>query len=32
MGAVFSDEARREHGLFLGARIGLYPGEIDKLW
>jgi aminoglycoside 2'-N-acetyltransferase I len=32
MGDFFSAEARRQHGLFLGARIGLYPGEIDKLW
>ena len=28
----FSAAARRERGLFPGARIGLYPGEIDKLW
>ena len=32
MGDFFSAAARREHGLFLGARIGLYPGEIDRLW
>jgi hypothetical protein len=32
MGDFFSAAARREHGLFLGARIDLYPGEIDKLW
>lgn len=32
MGDFFSAAARRQHGLFLGARIGLYPGEIDKLW
>jgi hypothetical protein len=32
MGDFFSAEARRQHGLFLGTRIGLYPGEIDKLW
>jgi hypothetical protein len=32
MGDFFSPAARREHGLFCGARIGLYPGEIDKLW
>jgi aminoglycoside 2'-N-acetyltransferase I len=32
MGDSFSAAARRQHGLFLGTRIGLYPGEIDKLW
>jgi aminoglycoside 2'-N-acetyltransferase I len=32
MGDFLSAAARREHDLFYGARIGLYPGEIDKLW
>lgn len=32
MGDFFSAAAKREHGLFYGARIALYPGEIDKLW
>ena len=32
MGDFFSAAARREHSLFLSARIGLYPGEIDRLW
>ena len=32
LGDFFSAAARREHGLFYGARIGLYPGEIDRLW
>jgi aminoglycoside 2'-N-acetyltransferase I len=27
-----SKRARHEQGSFLRARIGLYPGEIDKLW
>jgi predicted GNAT family N-acyltransferase len=32
MGDFFSAAAKREHGSFYDARIGLYPGEIDKLW
>lgn len=32
MGDFFSVAARRERRSFDGARIGLYPGEIDKLW
>jgi predicted GNAT family N-acyltransferase len=32
MGDFFSPAARREQSLFHDARIGLYPGEIDKLW
>jgi hypothetical protein len=32
MDDFFSAAARRERGLFYGARIALYPGEIDELW
>jgi aminoglycoside 2'-N-acetyltransferase I len=32
MGRFFSARARQHEQDFLGARIGLYPGEIDKLW
>ena len=32
MGAFFSPRARQAASSFLGARIELYPGEIDKLW
>ena len=32
LGDFFSAAARREHGLLYGVRIGLYPGEIDRLW
>jgi aminoglycoside 2'-N-acetyltransferase I len=32
MGAFFSAHARAHAGEFLGARIELYPGEIDRLW
>jgi len=28
----FSDRAQRERSTFVGSRIALYPGEIDKLW
>jgi GNAT superfamily N-acetyltransferase len=28
----FSIRAQREQGTFVGSRIALYPGEIDKLW
>ncbi len=32
MAAFFSARARAHAGEFLGARIELYPGEIDRLW
>jgi aminoglycoside 2'-N-acetyltransferase I len=32
MGAFFSDLARRSAASFIHCRIGLYPGEIDRLW
>jgi aminoglycoside 2'-N-acetyltransferase I len=32
MGRFFSARARQHEQDFLGARIGLYPGEIDRLW
>jgi aminoglycoside 2'-N-acetyltransferase I len=32
LGAFFSDRARRHASTFTGARIELYPGEIDRLW
>ncbi|HWD45843.1 MAG TPA: hypothetical protein VHM23_19395 [Actinomycetota bacterium] len=32
MGGLFSAEARRRRGSFRGARIPLFPGEIDRLW
>lgn len=28
----FSAKAQREQSTFVGSRIALYPGEIDKLW
>ena len=28
----FSERAQRNAGAFEHARIGLYPGAIDKLW
>lgn len=30
--AFFSERARAATDRFVGARIGLYPGEIDRLW
>jgi len=32
MGCFFSAKARQNQQSFLGARIELYPGAIDKLW
>lgn len=32
MGAFFTDRARAARPLFTSARIGLYPGTIDRLW
>ncbi|MBC2874950.1 MULTISPECIES: GNAT family N-acetyltransferase [Streptomyces] len=32
MAGFFSARARRAAGSFRGCRIGLYPGEIDRLW
>jgi hypothetical protein len=32
LAAFFSERARRGAGRFAGARIGLYPGTIDRLW
>jgi aminoglycoside 2'-N-acetyltransferase I len=32
MGDFFSAKARRFSDTFMGCRIDLYPGEIDKLW
>ncbi len=32
LAAFFSAKAQRGAGSFAGARIGLYPGTIDKLW
>ncbi|MFJ2200749.1 GNAT family N-acetyltransferase [Streptomyces violaceusniger] len=32
MAHFFSATARRHRADFLAARIGLYPGEIDRLW
>ena len=32
MGDFFSPAARRGQASFHNARIGLYPGEIDRLW
>jgi len=32
LAAFFSERARRRAGDFSGARIGLYPGTIDRLW
>lgn len=32
MGAFFSPMAIRRRSAFLGTRVELYPGEIDRLW
>lgn len=32
MGYFYSTSARERADAFIGARIALYPGEIDKLW
>jgi len=32
MGAFFSPRAEATAGDFIGARIELYPGDIDRLW
>ncbi|MET9397495.1 GNAT family N-acetyltransferase [Kitasatospora sp. NPDC002965] len=32
MAAFLTGRARRHRADFAGARIGLYPGEVDKLW
>lgn len=32
LAAFFSERARRASEHFAGARIGLYPGTIDRLW
>jgi aminoglycoside 2'-N-acetyltransferase I len=32
MGAFLSPRAKRDARTFLGCRLELYPGEIDKLW
>lgn len=32
IGRFLSDRARRDRASFLGSRIPLYPGEIDRLW
>jgi GNAT superfamily N-acetyltransferase len=32
LAAFFSERSRRGAGDFMGARIGLYPGTIDRLW
>jgi aminoglycoside 2'-N-acetyltransferase I len=32
MGDFFSVRAQRAQDTFVGSRIALYPGEIDKLW
>lgn len=32
MGAFFSPEAERRRSGFLGTRVELYPGAIDRLW
>jgi len=32
MGCFFSARARRSASIFLGCRVELYPGVIDKLW
>lgn len=32
LAAFFTPRARHNAGHFVGARIALYPGEIDKLW
>ena len=32
MGHFYSRRARNNAQAFIGARIALYPGEIDKLW
>ncbi len=32
LASFFSERAREDADTFIGARIVLYPGEIDKLW
>ncbi|HYM67745.1 MAG TPA: GNAT family N-acetyltransferase, partial [Patescibacteria group bacterium] len=32
IGGFFSEHARRHAADFAGARVELYPGEIDRLW
>ncbi len=32
MGSFFTRRAKRHRREFVGSRIDLYPGEIDKLW
>lgn len=32
IGRFFSQAAKREQDSFVGSRIALYPGDIDKLW
>ena len=32
IGRFFSQRAQRERASFIGSRISLYPGVIDKLW
>jgi hypothetical protein len=32
LAGFFSEEAQRHAGSFAGARVELYPGEIDRLW
>ncbi|MFI9236003.1 GNAT family N-acetyltransferase [Streptomyces sp. NPDC053079] len=32
MAGFFTERARRHADAFPGSRIGLYPGEIDRLW
>lgn len=32
LAVFFSERAKRHAGTFAGARIELYPGEIDRLW
>ncbi|MGH3859571.1 GNAT family N-acetyltransferase [Actinokineospora sp.] len=32
MADFFSEPAKRDRSAFLGTRVALYPGEIDKLW
>jgi hypothetical protein len=32
MGCFFSARARASAEMFIGCRVELYPGEIDRLW
>ena len=32
LGAFLSERAQTQREAFVGARIGLYPGNIDRLW